>query len=146
MRPAAAADVADLVRFNRAMARETEALALDEAVLEAGVRAVLADPARGFYLVAELDGRRAGSLMVTPEWSDWRNAWIWWIQSVFVEAEARRRGVYRALHGAVLTRARESCDVRAVRLYVERENRGAQDTYAALGMSPSRYQLFEVDL
>jgi GNAT superfamily N-acetyltransferase len=146
VRAATLADVPSLVRFNRAMARETEALTLDPTLLEAGVGAVLADSARGFYLVCELEGRMAGSLMVTPEWSDWRNAWIWWIQSVYVEPECRRRGVYRALHGAVVERAQQAGDVRGVRLYVERENHGAQDTYAALGMSRSRYDLFEVDL
>ena len=146
VRPAAEPDLDLLVAFNLAMARETEDLALDPACLLRGVRSVLGDPDRGRYLVAELDGEPAGALMLTREWSDWRDGWFWWIQSVYVEPRARRRGVYTALYRAVLDQARAAGDVRGVRLYVERANHAAQLTYERLGMRPAHYHMYEVAL
>jgi GNAT superfamily N-acetyltransferase len=93
--------------------------------------------------VAEVDGRVAGALLLTLEWSDWRDGWFWWIQSVYVVREVRRRGVFRALHAAVLEQARAAGDVVGVRLYVEDRNAIAQRTYAALGMSPAGYRVYE---
>jgi ribosomal protein S18 acetylase RimI-like enzyme len=125
------------------MAWETEGKRLDLATLRRGVRAVLEDPTKGFYLVAVgPEEQVVGQLMVTFEWSDWRDGTIFWIQSVYVAPEARRRGVYRALHEAVLTHARAHRGV-AVRLYVEKHNRGAQETYRRVGMSPAIYELME---
>ena len=124
------------------MAYETEGLTLDPTVTLAGVRAVLADPGRGRYFVAELDDRVVGQLMVTPEWSDWRAVWFWWIQSVWVAPEYRGRKVYRALHDHLLAEARRQ-GIFSLRLYVDRENRRAQAVYEALGMRHSHYDLFE---
>lgn len=146
VRAARPADLDLLVRFNAAMALETEGRALDPARLRAGVAAALADPQRGAYRVAELDGAPAGALLVTREWSDWRNGWFWWIQSVWVEPDARRRGVYRALHADVLARAAAAGDAVGVRLYVEQHNAAAQQTYRRLGMRPARYAFFEQEL
>ena len=143
IRSATAADVETLVRFNAAMADETEDKALDQDVLRRGVTALLEDPLRGRYLLAEEDGATLGALAITLEWSDWRNGWFWWIQSVYVPPEARRRGVYRALYAKVLDEARAAGDVCGLRLYVERENAPAQETYASLGMSPAAYQMYE---
>ena len=128
---------------NAAMALETENRRLDRATLEQGVRAVLADPARGFYLVAEQGGEPVGCLLVTREWSDWRNADWWWLQSVYVLPEARRRGVFRALHGELRLRAAATSGVAGLRLYVERHNRHAQATYAALGFAGTDYLMLE---
>ena len=125
------------------MALETEAKSLPMETLLPGVEAVLRDPDHGFYLVADSGGEIAGSLLVTFEWSDWRNGRMWWIQSVYVRPAHRRRGVYRALHEAVRERARAAGDVVGVRLYVERENVAAQRTYAALGMSETPYRIYE---
>ncbi|TLY52431.1 MAG: GNAT family N-acetyltransferase, partial [Gammaproteobacteria bacterium] len=122
IRPAQPSDIDALVAFNAAMARETEDKALDPAVLHAGIAAVLADPARGFYLVAECAGAIAGCLMITHEWSVWRNGDWWWIQSVYVDPACRRRGVYRALHAETERRARATPEVIGLRLYVERDN------------------------
>ena len=144
VRPAQPRDLDALVAFNAAMARETEDKALDPAVLRAGIAAVLADPARGFYLVAECDGAVAGCLMITHEWSDWRNGDWWWIQSVYVHEAFRRRGVYRALHAETERRARATPEVIGLRLYVERENAHAQRTYAALGMTPTSYEIYAI--
>lgn len=145
MRPATAADADFLRDCNAAMAAETEGRAPDLEVLRAGVAAVLADPAKGRYLVAERDGEAAGCLMLTREWSDWRNGWFWWIQSVYVRPDRRRLGVYRALHETVLEEARADPEVCGVRLYVERDNRAARRTYEALGMRETSYRLYEVD-
>ncbi len=137
------ADAEVLVDFNRAMARETEDKELDLETLTAGVEAMLDEPARGFYVVARLVGDLVGSLMITKEWSDWRCADFWWIQSVYVRPDARRQGVYRGLYDFVRARAEETDRVCGFRLYVERENRRAQQTYEALGMCLSVYLMYE---
>ena len=143
VRDARPGDAATLVDFNRRMAMETEGRRLNPAVLARGVRAVLRNRHLGFYLVAEVDGRTAGCLMVTTEWSDWRNAAFWWIQSVYVAPECRRRGVFRALYGEVKRRAKRSARVCGCRLYVERDNRAARATYASLGLRETRYRMLE---
>lgn len=144
IRPAQRSDLALLVRWNAAMAWETEQKTLDLALLERGVTAVFDEPRRGFYLVAEHDGAAAGCLLVTYEWSDWRAGDFWWIQSVYVVASARRAGVFRSLYAHVEQRAR---DVGAVglRLYVETENERAQRTYAGLGMERCHYFMYEAE-
>lgn len=142
IRPATVADIPALCAWNLAMARETEGLELDPAVLERGVRGVFEQPQRGLYLVAEHEGATVGGLLVTYEWSDWRNGDYWWIQSVYVVPEARRAGVFRALYAEVARRAREA-RAASLRLYVEAENRRAQQTYAGLGMHPSHYAMYE---
>ena len=145
VRPATPADLDVLVDFNAAMALETEDRRLDPDRLRAGVSTALSDPARGAYRVAERDGRVVGALLLTREWSDWRNGWFWWIQSVYVAPDARGRGVYRALHESVLAEARADGKVCGVRLYVEQDNRAAQATYAAVGMRRARYAVYEDD-
>ena len=127
------------------MAQETEGLALDTDVVRPGVAAVLADDALGFYLVAEVDGQAAGQLMVTYEWSDWRNRLWWWIQSVYVRPEFRRRGVYTALHRHVAGAALAAGGVCGLRLYVEQENSKAQQVYQSLDMYNTRYHMYEVE-
>lgn len=142
IRPATPADIDHLVTWNAAMAWETEHKRLDEAVLRRGTEAVFADPRRGTYLVAELDGVPVGSLLITYEWSDWRNGDFWWVQSVYVAEEARRKGVFRALYLAVKERAKEAGAI-GTRLYVETENTRAQSTYASLGMERCDYAMLE---
>jgi ribosomal protein S18 acetylase RimI-like enzyme len=144
VRAAVPADLDVLVAFNAAMALETEGKRLDPARLRAGVEAALGDPQRGHYLVAEHGGRVAGALLITREWSDWRNGWFWWIQSVYVAPEARRAGIYRALHAEVLRQAAAAGAV-GVRLYVDRGNERAQRTYEQLGMQTSHYVFYETD-
>lgn len=142
LRDATPADVDALVEFNAAMAWETEHKRLDPAVLRPGVAAVFDDARRGFYLVAERDGAVLGGLLVTYEWSDWRCGDWWWVQSVYVRPQARGQGVFGALYRAVEARARAAGAV-GLRLYVERDNRRAQRTYAALGMEETAYRMFE---
>lgn len=145
VRRAVAADLDTLARFNMAMAWETEGKALAADTLWRGVRAALEDAGRGFYLVAEIDGRPAGQLLITTEWSDWRNAWFWWIQSVYVAPEFRRRGVYRVLEQQARQEALAAGNVCGLRLYVDRDNREAQQVYVNLGMAHSNYDLYEVE-
>jgi GNAT superfamily N-acetyltransferase len=143
VRPARAADLEFLVRANAALAEESEGLALDRERLRAGVAAALSDAHRGVYWIAEERSQPKGALLITREWSDWRNGWVWWIQSVYVDPRARGRGCYRALHAAVLASARAAGDVVGLRLYVERNNLRAQSVYRREGMQPSHYLLFE---
>ncbi|MCE9775800.1 GNAT family N-acetyltransferase [Shewanella algae] len=136
-------DTEALVAFNQAMAQETEELALDSDTLSRGVSTLLENPAKGFYLVAEIEGEIAGSLMVTFEWSDWRAADYYWIQSVYIKPEHRQKGIYRALYHEVKTLAEKQGGAASFRLYVEQENTRAQQTYQSLGMSQSHYLMYE---
>ncbi len=145
IRRATPADAGFIMESNIAMAQETEGLALDEAVVRPGVAAVLANDSLGFYLVAEIDGSPAGQLMVTYEWSDWRNGLFWWIQSVYVRPEYRRRGVYTALHRQAAGQAQAAGGVCGIRLYVEQENTTAQRVYESLDMYRTRYQMYEIE-
>jgi len=144
IRNAGLGDIELLAQFNAAMALESEDRPLDLALITAGLRHLLEHPQEGHYLIAETgSGAAAGALMVTYEWSDWRNGRFWWIQSVYVPPEHRRRGVYRALHEHVRAAAQQDAQVCGLRLYVERENRGAQATYLATGMHETHYRIFE---
>jgi len=143
IRDATASDVAFIADANAAMALETEHKTLDPATLARGVAAVFEQPARGFYLIAEQGGRAVGCLMITREWSDWRDGDWWWLQSVYVVPTARRGGVFRALHAAVEQRAAAERDVIGLRLYVERNNARAQATYASIGLNETDYRLYE---
>lgn len=149
VRPAMPDDLDALVRFSVAMALETEGRRLDEARLRLGTQAVLDAPARGFYVVAELTDRSprlvVGQLLITFEWSDWRNATFWWIQSVYVDSAWRRRGVYRTMHESILEQARRRGDVCGIRLYVERANAVAKTVYEKVGLGDSSYHVFEED-
>jgi GNAT superfamily N-acetyltransferase len=132
-----------IVGFNLELAWETEGKRLDFDRLSAGVVAALAEPERLRYCIAEIDGAIVGQAAVSREWSDWRNGWIWWFQSVFVAAEARGTGVFRALHTRIRDEARDLPDVIGLRLYVEHQNDRAMRTYKTLGMIPGGYQVYE---
>ena len=149
IRDATLDDVETIARFNMRMAQETEGQTLDADTIRRGVRGLIAHPERGRYLLAAESSSPSappiGQLMLTYEWSDWRAGCFWWIQSVFVEKVARRRGVYRALHARVVKLARDDGGVCGIRLYVESENHIAQQTYRALGMRPTHYLMFETE-
>jgi GNAT superfamily N-acetyltransferase len=143
IRPANRDDAPVIVDFNRALARETEGKELDLPTLQAGVEACLTDSHKGRYFVAEAEGQVIGQLMITFEWSDWRNGWLWWIQSVYVRARWRRQGTFRSLFHHVHQLACASPEVVGLRLYVERANSRAQQTYQSLGMTLPGYVVFE---
>ncbi len=139
-------DADAIAEFNRRMAWETEHKHLDPDVLARGVSRVFTDPAKGFYLVAESAGEVVGQLMMTYEWSDWRDGWFWWVQSVYVREDHRRQGVFKALYEDLMARARSAGYVAGVRLYVERDNTRAQTTSRSLGMGDAGYLVWEVVL
>jgi ribosomal protein S18 acetylase RimI-like enzyme len=143
IRVAEESDLSALIRFNQLMAWETEQKKLDEVILSKGVAALIADHNKGFYLVAEQDSKVVGSLMVTTEWSDWRNGVFWWVQSVYISPEFRRQGVYAHLYAQVKILAEQQKNICGFRLYVEKENLIAQKTYEALGMVESHYLMYE---
>jgi ribosomal protein S18 acetylase RimI-like enzyme len=136
-------DAPALVAFNSAMALETEAKLLFPNVIGAGVRALLARPASGFYVVAQCNAQVIGALLITKEWSDWRNGDFWWVQSVYVLPEHRGRGVYRRLYRHVQRLAARRRSVVGFRLYVDHDNARARRVYRSLGMKQTRYAIFE---
>ncbi len=143
IRSATQNDLPILVEFQMDMAQETEGMVLDRNVLTAGMQAVMTDNSKGQYLVAEIDGAVAGSLLLTYEWSDWRNGTVLWIQSVFVNKKFRGKGVYKTLYAHVKSMVIHSIDLKGIRLYVDKTNTNAQKVYEALGMNGEHYQMFE---
>ena len=142
-RPALPSDAPQIASFQIAMARETENIALDAPTVDKGVRAVFEQPARGQYFAADENGRAVASLLITYEWSDWRNGTIWWMQSVYVDPAFRGKGVFKGLYQFVRERAEADPSVMGIRLYVEQHNTKAQKVYRKLGMASERYGLFE---
>jgi len=136
-------DAKALTAFNLSLALETEGKRLKSPLVTQGVEALLSGSGSGFYVVAEQAGNVVASLLITTEWSDWRNGEFWWIQSVFVLPEVRRRGIYRQLYDYVHSMAAQNDRVCGFRLYVEKSNRRAQETYLALGMQETEYLVFE---
>lgn len=143
IRPASAADAEVVIEFNRLLAEETEGKVLDSSRLRQGVLAALADPHKARYFLAEHAGQAVGQLMLTWEWSDWRNGWFWWLQSIYVRRAYRRQGVLRALLQHVEQLARNQGDVVGLRLYVADHNHLAQQAYLALGLEPAGYRVLE---
>lgn len=145
IRKAISQDIPYIVNHNLLMALETESKNLDEYTVQQAVKAVIANSSKGFYLVAEKEANIVGNLMITYEWSDWRNTNIWWIQSVYVSEVCRRRGVFKKLYHYVMELAKKE-NVKLIRLYVEKDNVDAQKTYEKLGMVSSHYLLFETSI
>jgi GNAT superfamily N-acetyltransferase len=143
IRDASADDLPCLTAFNQALAVETESKQLDARTVERGVASALQEPDRLRYWVAESGGRVVGQAAVTREWSDWRNGWIWWLQSVYVPLEHRGQGVFRLLFEHIRREAQERGNVIGLRLYVETENKRARQVYETLGMKPGGYLVFE---
>ena len=147
IRIAKAEDAPDLVEFNQAMALETEGKRLEPEKIKSGVEAVFDavkdNENKGFYVVAEDENKIVGGLMVTFEWSDWRNNWFWWIQSVYILPEFRSRKIYSRLYDFVKEKAKEQGNVCGFRLYVEKENEHAQKVYEKLGMEETYYLMYE---
>jgi GNAT superfamily N-acetyltransferase len=146
IRDAASGDVEAIVGFNLQLAAQTESKQLDAEVVRSGVRRALARPSLCRYFLACDSERPVGQAMVTYEWSDWRDGVLWWLQSVYVHPDWRRRGVLRRLHEHILQTARRTADACGVRLYVERENNSAREAYRRLGFRPAGYEVWEVDV
>ena len=139
-------DAKTIADFNIAMAWETETIRLDSSVVLRGVEAIFEYPNHGFYVVAIIEGRIVGCLMITYEWSDWRNGVQWWLQSVYVDSEYRRIGVFNRLYAFVKKQALSKKDVTGIRLYVDKSNQKAMTTYKSLGMQPTNYLIYETSV
>jgi GNAT superfamily N-acetyltransferase len=143
IRQAGAADVETIASFQCRLATESENITLDIETVRKGVRAVVNNPNRGRYWLAEVDGQTVACLMILYEWSDWRNAAVWWIHSLYVLPEFRRRGVLKALYGRLRSLVEADPSLCGLRLYVEKDNRTAMAAYEALGMDGRHYKLYE---
>jgi ribosomal protein S18 acetylase RimI-like enzyme len=143
IRPGLLFDIDIIADFQVKMAFETENMKLDPATVNLGVAAVMDDPSKGKYWLAEVNGQVVGCLLTVPEWSDWRNGTVLWIHSVYVRPDHRKNGVYKALYLHLKTMVQESKDLRGLRLYVDKTNEQAQKVYEALGMSGDHYHLYE---
>ena len=139
-------DIEIIAELNTAMAWETEQKRLDPATIRRGIRAAMDDSDYGFYVVAEQNGEVVGCLLITFEWSDWRSALFWWIQSLYVQPPFRRRGVFTRLHDFVKAQALQHPEVCGLRLYVEESNQVAQRAYHQIGMRPTSYRMYEETL
>jgi GNAT superfamily N-acetyltransferase len=142
IRKAKLSDASSIIDFQLRMARETENIELIPEIVTKGVDAVFHDQSKGQYFVAESGGKVVASLLITYEWSDWRNCNVWWFQSVFVMPEFRRKGIFRKMYNYIKTLAEEQ-DIAGLRLYVETSNSRAQKTYEALGMNSEHYAFYE---
>ena len=143
IRNATLQDAATIAHFQVTMAMETENLVLDPVVVHKGVTAIFNDPSKGCYFVAEEDDTVMASLLITYEWSDWRNGLIWWIQSVYVQPEFRQKGVYTQMYHHIIKQVEASDNIRGLRLYVDKRNTPAQKVYTKLGMNGSHYDTYE---
>lgn len=143
VRKARLEDVGVIAGFNQSMAMETEGKRLDDVVIGPGVKAMLENPQRGFYLIVEVGQLPVACLMVTYEWSDWRNGMFWWIQGVNVIKDFRRQGIYRRMYEHLKQLAITEGGVCGFRLYAENDNQRAHATYRAMGMDQCHYQMFE---
>ncbi len=144
VRPGLLFDIDVIAEYQVNMAFETEnGLKLDPPTVSSGVTAVMDDPSKGKYWLAEVDGKVIGCLLTVPEWSDWRNGTVLWIHSVYVHPDFRKHGVYKVLYAHLKQMVTESKELRGLRLYVDKTNFNAQKVYEALGMSGEHYHLFE---
>ncbi|HNX44034.1 MAG TPA: GNAT family N-acetyltransferase [Bacteroidales bacterium] len=129
--------------FQVEMALETEGLVLDPQIVENGVKAILADSSKGCYYIAEIDGKITASLLITYEWSDWRNATVYWLQSVYVVKEFRQQGIFKALYGHIRNQVNEDPSVAGIRLYADKSNFSARKVYEKMGLSDEHYTTYE---
>lgn len=143
IRPSKEDDEQVIANFQVSMANETESINLDKSVVIKGVKAVLDDANKGKYYVAMDDNEIVASLLITPEWSDWRNSWVAWIQSVYVVPEYRGKGVFKKMYNYIHQMIKDDDKYAGIRLYVDLENKSAREVYAKLGMNGDHYQLFE---
>ncbi|MBQ6938388.1 MAG: GNAT family N-acetyltransferase [Muribaculaceae bacterium] len=136
-------DISTIAQFQIEMAMESEGYKLSPDKITQGVTAAMNDANKGAYIIAKIDGKAVGSLMITREWSDWNNCWYWWVQSVYVMPQYRGKGIYKAMYAHVKDMAREH-GVSQVRLYVDKGNTRAQEVYKKLGMDECHYLMYEV--
>lgn len=147
VRNAGIADLDRICQFNQQLAIETENRSLPADVLRKGVAAALESAERLRYWVAESGAEPRlviGQVAVSYEWSDWRNGWIWWLQSVYVDFAWRGKGVFRSLLEQVKADARSEGQVIGLRLYMEHDNQVARATYNKAGFVSAGYEVLEL--
>ena len=142
IRKAKPSDAASIIDFQQKMAWETEQMVLADEIVTKGVENLFKESSRGEYFVAESEDKVVASLLITYEWSDWRNKNVWWFQSVYVLPSFRRKGIFRSMYAYIKEEA-EKQDVAGLRLYVETKNFTAQKTYESLGMKSEHYRMYE---
>ena len=145
IRKAKIEDLETIVKFNYNLAKETEDKELDLEILTKGVESMLSDKSKGQYYVYTINDKVVGQIMHTYEWSDWRNGMLLWVQSVYVDAEYRRQGIYKELYNYVKNLCDEDDGIAGIRLYVEKENFNAKATYKSLGMQECNYHMYEYE-
>jgi len=138
-------DLETIVKFNYNLAKETEEKELNFDTLTKGVKTVLDDPSKAQYYVYEVNNKVVGQIMYTYEWSDWRNGMFLWVQSVYVDLEYRRQGIYKSLYNTIKNICDNDDEITGIRLYVEKENKNAKATYKSLGMSDCNYNIYEYE-
>lgn len=143
IRKAVPDDIPVIVDFQQKMAYETEQITLDDSVLSSGVKNVFSDHSLGFYLIVENENKIIASMLLTPEWSDWRNSLFLWIQSLYVLPDFRKKGVFKLLYNYVKTMVSQSDKYSGIKLYVDQDNKKAQEAYSKVGMEASHYHLYE---
>lgn len=143
IRKAKLEDLETIVKFNYNLAFETEDIKLDIDTLTNGVKNLIKDSSKGQYYVYTVNDKVVGQIMHTYEWSDWRNGNILWIQSVYVDKEYRRSGIFKTLYNHLKKICDDSQDSVGLRLYVEKENINAKATYESLGMYECKYNMYE---
>jgi GNAT superfamily N-acetyltransferase len=136
-------DVKNIVELQLQMAYETEGLQLDRQTVTKGVQGVFRQPQRGHYWVAEEEGKILAVFLSIPEWSDWRNATVLWIHSLYVIPEAREKGVFSKMFRNLKQLVEQSQELAGLRLYVDKKNKPAQAVYEKLGMNKHHYELYE---
>lgn len=145
IRTASPNDAEAIAQFQLNMALETEDKELSYQTVLTAVTQVFADPYKGFYLVAQADNKVVGSLLITFEWSDWRNSNMWYFQSVYLVPEYRGKGIFGKMYREVVALA-TAHDIHSVRLYVEKDNEHAQKVYQKLGMSIMPYDMYSIEI
>ncbi|MFW2490729.1 GNAT family N-acetyltransferase [Clostridium chromiireducens] len=145
IRKAEIRDLETVVKFNYNLAKETEDKELDLEILSKGVKSILTDSSKGQYYVYEVDNKVVGQIMYTYEWSDWRNGTFLWVQSVYVDADYRKKGIYKKLYHNIKNICDNDENIAGIRLYVEKENVNAKSTYKSLGMCECNYHMYEYE-
>jgi len=136
-------DIDLLISFQYSLAEETENLVLDKSILKEGIVNLLEDDGKGMYWIAEIEGEKIGCVMIQKEWSDWRNGSVFWIHSVYVKAQYRKKGVFRSMYSFFQDMVKKDDNLKGLRLYVDKTNQNAIKTYAAMGMTREHYDLYE---
>jgi GNAT superfamily N-acetyltransferase len=143
IRKAIETDIPILIDFQQKLARESEGVALNAETLKAGMLAMFKDPSKGFYNVAVDNDTPVACHMITYEWSDWRNGWVYWLQSVYVQPTHRKLGVFRSMYDNLINTITDDAAIIGLRLYVDKTNHRAQQVYSAMGMNGEHYTVFE---